>query len=168
MADLNQPSDILMPPTEKPKLPGSLNVLTILTFIGCGVFGLFTFLMPTFLSWSLKMMDKAQQDGKLTDKQAVDMDKSRLSIETFLAHKWPLLIVGLIGIGLCLYGAIAMRKLKKEGFYIYVIGQILPIIGGVVLLGFANQFNGVFSYIVGLGVPILFIILYANNLKHLK
>jgi hypothetical protein len=61
-----------------------------------------------------------------------------------------------------------MRKLKKEGFYIYTVGELIPVIAGALLLGFSTQFNGVMSYIIGLGIPVLFIILYANNLKHLK
>ena len=170
MADLNQSNDFLTAAGEKPKLPGSLNVLSILTFIGCGLGLIWSFAGFTFMNWSLKMMDKAQSDGntQLTDKQINDMDKARLAIEKVMAHKWPLILIGLVGIGLCFYGVLMMRKLKKEGFYIYTVGELLPIIASTVLLGFATQFNGVWSYIIGLGIPVLFVILYANNLKHLK
>jgi len=169
MAELNQPTDILLP-VEKPKLPGSLNVLSILTFIGCGIGLLFSFGGFAFMEWSLKMMDKAQSDGnaKLSDKQINDMENSRLIIEKMMAHKWPLILIGLVGIGLCFYGVLMMRKLKKDGFYIYTVGELLPTIASTVLLGFSTQFNGVMSYVFGLVIPILFVILYANNLKYLK
>jgi len=167
MADLNQPNDILVT-GEKPKLPGNLNVLTILTFIGCGVGLLFSLGMYPLMQWSLKMMDKAQEGGNLTDKQVVDMETSRQGIEKMMSHKLPLIVIGLVGIGLCFYGALSMRKLKKDGFYIYTIGEIVPIIVTTFLLGFSTQFNGVTSYIFGLAIPVLFVILYARNLKYLK
>jgi hypothetical protein len=168
MSDVNQTQDYLQQTGQKPKLPGSLNVLTILTFIGCGIGLLFTALMPKLMSWSLSMMDKASQQGNLTEKQLIEMEKGKIAMEKVIANQWPVLITGLIGIALCLYGAIQMRKLKKEGFYMYVVGEILPVVAGVVLLGFSVQFNGVMSYIFSLGIPLLFIILYATNLKHLK
>ncbi len=168
MADLNQPGDIVLP-VEKPQLPGSLKVLSILTFIGCGLGLLWSFAGFAFMEWSLKMMDKAQSGStQLSDKQINDMDKSRLIIEKVIAYKWPLILIGLVGIGLCFYGVLSMRKLKKEGFYIYTVGELLPIIASTVLLGFSTQFNGVMSYIIGLAIPVLFVILYARNLKYLK
>lgn len=170
MSEINQPNDILSPLSEKPKIPGSLNVVSILTFIGCGIGAIWTFAAFPFLSWSLKMMDKATSENasSLTEKQVADMDKSRQMIEVMLAHKWPIIITGIAGIALCLYGALQMRKLKKEGFYIYVVGEVLPVVAGVMMLGFAAQFNGVMSYVFTLGIPALFIGLYASNLKHMK
>lgn len=169
MPELNEPGDFLTDINAKKTLPGTLNVLTILTFIGCGIGALFTFVMPAFMGWSLKMMDKAQeQSSQLTEKQATDIEKGRLAIIKFMDNKWAIILIGVVGIALCLYGALNMRKLKKEGFYVYVIGQIAPIIASTLLLGFAVQFNGVMSYLLGLAVPVLFIILYARNLKYLK
>jgi hypothetical protein len=168
MADLTQPADVLITGA-KPKLPGSLNVLNILTFIGCGFLLLWSFAGFALMSWSLKMMDKAQSDGnaRLSDKQITDMEKSRLIIEKVIAYKWPLILIALVGIGLCFYGALAMRKLKKEGFYIYTVGELLPVVASTILLGFSTQFNGVMSYIFNF-IPVLFVILYARNLKYLK
>jgi hypothetical protein len=169
MAELNEPGDFLTDINGKKKLPGSLNVLSILTFIGCGVGLLWTFGGFAFMNWSLKMMDNAQSsNANLSEKQVNDMDKSRLIIEKVLAHKWPLILIGLVGIILCFYGAMNMRKLKKDGFYIYTVGELLPILASTVLLGFSTQFNGVFSYIFNIGIPLLFVFLYSRNLQYLK
>ena len=58
------------------------------------------------------------------------------------------------------YGALQMWKLKKMGFYVYVgataVGIILPMVLG-----------GGFS-VSGLIVPVLFVVLYGLNLKHLS
>ena len=40
-------------------LPGALNVLTILTFIGCAIGAIFTFATPWLMKFSLGMMNKA-------------------------------------------------------------------------------------------------------------
>jgi hypothetical protein len=79
-----------------------------------------------------------------------------------------LILIGLVGIILCFYGAMNMRKLKKDGFYIYTVGELLPVLASTVLLGFSTQFNGVFSYILGIGIPLLFVFLYSRNLQYLK
>jgi hypothetical protein len=78
------------------------------------------------------------------------------------------MIVGIVCLGLCFYGALQMRKLKKTGFYIYTVGELLPIIVNIILLGFGIAFNGVIPIILGLAIPILFVVLYAMQLKHLK
>ena len=168
MSDLNQPNDVLSGIQEKPKLPGSLNVLTILTFIGCGIQLCFTFGMFAFFGWAMKQVDKAREAGNLSDKQLADMEKGQAAMDKLLANKTAIIITSVIGIALCFYGAMMMRKLKKEGFYVYVLGHVVPLVSGLVLLGFATQFNGAMSYVFGLFLPILFIVLYSTNLKHLK
>jgi hypothetical protein len=168
MSDVNQTNDYTQQTGQKKKLPGSLNVLTILTFIGCGIGLLWSLAAGPFMRWSLSMMQKAQEQGNMTEKQLTDMEKGKIAIDKFLDNQWPLLTVGLVGILLCFYGALQMRKLKKEGFYIYILGQIIPLIGGTLLVGFSVQFSGVMAYVLGLGLPLLFIILYATNLKYMK
>ncbi len=59
-----------------------------------------------------------------------------------------------------------MRKLKKDGYWIYVSGELLPIIVSLILLGTA-QFNGAFSIVIALGIPLAFVILYTMQRKYL-
>ncbi|MEP7108334.1 MAG: DUF4064 domain-containing protein [Ferruginibacter sp.] len=151
----------------KPKLPSGINVLSILTFIGCGIGLIFTLLLPVIYKFALSMMEKARTSGKeFTSKELADMEKSKTVMELSQANMVPIIAISLVSIVLCLVGAIWMRKLKKDGFWIYVGGELLPVIGNFILLGVA-QFTGVVSILFGVGIPLLFVILYARQLKYL-
>ena len=78
----------------------------------------------------------------------------------------PLTIIGMAGIILCFVGALWMRKLKKDGYWMYVAGEIAPVLGSVFILGTA-QYTGVSSILLGVGIPILFVVLYTLQRKHL-
>lgn len=168
MTTTNNPGDVLdFNDGMTKKLPTGINVLTILTFIGCAVFAIILLAMPLISDWSVSMMDKAVSSGQeLTQKQLEDMRKAKDAIALAKANQIPNLVSGFLGLGLCLMGAILMRKLKKDGFWIYVAGQVLPIIAGLFIMGSA-QYTGVMSYILGIGVPLLFIFLYARQRKFL-
>ncbi|MEP7141619.1 MAG: DUF4064 domain-containing protein [Ferruginibacter sp.] len=168
MTDTNASSQtVLLNEDGKPKLPSGLNVLTILTFIGCGIGLLFSLLTPVINKFFLSMMDKAKSSGaELTTKQLEDMEKGKAVMELTQANMVPLMIIGLAGIALCLVGAIWMRKRKKDGFWIYSGGELLPVIGNFIVLGTA-QFTGAVSIIFAVCIPLLFVILYANQRKHL-
>jgi hypothetical protein len=147
--------------------PQAIKVLTVLTFIGSGISLLYSILSPWFLKFSLNMMDKAASSGQeLTSKQTEQMEHSRKIIALAQANIVPLVIVGIVSSILCIVGAVMMRKLKKDGFWIYLGGEVLPIISGFVLMG-KSQFDGVFSMVIGVGLPIIFIILYAVQRKYL-
>ena len=151
----------------KPQLPSGLNVLTILTFIGCVVFGILTLLTPVIYKFLLRFMDKAANSGKeFTAKQLDDMEKGRAAIEIQQQNMVPLMIIGIVGIILCFIGALWMRKLKKDGYWMYVAGEVAPLIGGFAILG-KSQYNGIGSVIIGLMIPLIFIGLYTTQLKYL-
>jgi hypothetical protein len=151
----------------KPKLPSGLNVLTILTFIGCGVFGLLTLLMPMINKWMLGFMDKAvESGGELSAKELADIEKGRAAIELSQQNMIPLMAIGMIGIILCFVGALWMRKLKKDGYWMYVAGELAPVIGSVIIMG-TGQYTSIWSIIIGAGVPVLFVILYTLQRKYL-
>jgi hypothetical protein len=58
---------------------------------------------------------------------------------------------------LCLYGAMEMRKLKKQGFIFWLVGELLPIATTIFFIG-AAAFNG--FGLLNLLFPVIFIILY--------
>jgi len=148
------------------KLPSGLNVLTILTFVGCGVLLIWTLCWPMFNKFMLNFMDKAKSSGtELSAKQLEDMQKSIAVIEITQANIVPLTILSLVGVALCLMGAIWMRKLKKDGYWIYVAGQVVPIIAGFLIMG-TYQFSDWKSY-VGLAITALFILMYTTQRKYL-
>ena len=84
-------------------------------------------------------------------------------------------IIGIVSAIGCLIGVLQMRKLKRIGFYIYTVFEILPTIYGLITMGGAmfslgslgGGFMAMYAFLSAL-FPIIFIILYAVNLKHLK
>jgi len=148
------------------KIPSGINTLTILTYIGCG-FGLISSIASPFLmTYSKQMMDKALTQDGLSDKQIATLEKSKEALEITHQYIIPLVIIGIIGIVLCFVGALMMRKLKKDGYWLYVAGELLPVIATVILLGqYAYiDWKSAFSY----ALPALFIILYSTQRKYLS
>ena len=152
---------------DKPTLSSSLNVLTILTFIGSGISIIFSLASPAILKFSKGFMDKAATSGQeLSSKQIEDMDKGRQAIELAQANIVPSIIVGVLGAVLCIVAAVMMRKLKKDGYWIYIAGELLPLITAFILMG-TRQFTGITSIIFAVGIPVLFIVLYTLQKKNL-
>ncbi|MCB9335039.1 MAG: hypothetical protein H6586_02760 [Flavobacteriales bacterium] len=124
---------------ETGKRPGFLTVLCILTFIGSGL-GLLGGLLMTIGMGSI--MGSIPGMGA-----AMGGGTAYFAIGTVLAAA-------------SLYGAIQMWKLKKQGFFIYagasVVGIILPLIFGLPFSAMGAIF------------PILFIVLYYLNVKHMN
>ena len=99
------------------KLPSSLNVLTILTFIGSGI-GLIGSVYSYFTAdKNYKTMQDTLSSGKLDEAPAVV--KNMVSADTLpmyqkmAENKTPILLITLLSLALCIYGAIQMRKRKK-------------------------------------------------------
>ena len=76
---------------------------------------------------------------------------------------------------LCIVGAIMMMKLKKTGFFLYLVGELLPLIYTFLVLGGLGAMSIpmlgdaiIVVYIIALVIPLTFIIMYGLNLKHMK
>jgi len=164
MENPNQTSDLLA--QHRPKsLPSMLNVLTILTFIGCGLGFLssaYSFISSNS-SQIEKMQEQREQMGEQTGFMKTFFDDSFEMAQVGFEHKNLLLAVNLICLVLCLTGAIQMRKLKRSGFFIYTIGELAPVfvLGG--LLTSVSNINFLFAAFFAF----LFVVLYATQLKHL-
>lgn len=120
--------------------PTFLTVLCILTFIGSGLGILGSILMVVGAGALAGYLGGAAAGGGLI---------------------WS--ILGLISSALSFYGALQMWKLKAQGFMIYVAGAALGMASGVI----ASLSLGVGINFMGLVFPILFIVLYNMNRKHL-
>jgi hypothetical protein len=167
MEDLLKDTNFDNIPLARNGVPKKLNIFTILTFVACGLFGLFTLLLPVIMPFFSKIMDKTLSSGaELTPKQLADIAKSREMLELFNANVIPLTIIGLIGIGLRFYGALIMRKLKADGFWFYIAGHIIPFIGTTVIMGL-SQFKQGGTYF-GIVMAGLFIFLYSKERYLLK
>ena len=146
--NFNQAKDALnLEDKDMKKLPQMLNILTILTYIGCGL-GLLGILLG-FLGVGLLSSFAPKST------QGVDVASAVSKYATIS------LVLSLVGIALCFFGAIKMRNLQKVGFYIYIAGQLVPII-------FTFATAGVSFGVIGVIIPLVFIILYATQLKFLK
>ena len=166
--DADTPKDLLTYNDDgKAIMPSGLNVLTILTFIGCGIFGLITLCLPMLYKFFLGVMEKTKASGKeFSAKELEDMAKAKAMLELSIQNVVPAMVIGLTGIVLCLIGALWMRKYKKDGYWIYVTGELAPIIASAIIMGTA-QFSGVWGVLGGIGIPVLFVVLYTLQLKYL-
>jgi hypothetical protein len=152
---------------EQNKLPTTLNVLTILTFIANGLGFLWAFVTFARAKSGYEDMVKLQQNldsapewaKKLAGPHPVETARAMMD------YKLPVLVLTLLGCALCFFGALQMRKLKKTGFSFYVLGDIVPLALGI-FIGFDNF--ATIGYIIALCITALFIILYATQLKYLK
>jgi len=146
-----------------PQRPQFLTVLCILTFVGVGL-GIIWSIIRWFSIRAMAAMMNGTSD--LPGMEDMDME-SMPGMETVMLqaqHINTTSIVGIVGCLICLLGALQMWKLKKIGFYIYVVGEIAPVIVSAVLMG-ASAFAG-FAIILAV-IAVLFVVLYALNLKHM-
>ena len=168
MATTNQPANAenwLEEPSGK--IPSMLNVLTILTYVGNGLG-----IISAFYSYitAASNYDKIVQAQDKLD-QAPGFLKSLMGPDPVgtahrqLDNRLPLLLLNLVGCLLCFYGALQMRKLKKTGFSLYILGDIVGYATGI-FIGF-----DVFATIgvgIAIAITLLFVILYATQLKYMK
>lgn len=133
------------------KRPAFLTVLCILTFIGAG-FSILSELFVLFLPSSFMEGMQGQFADMLGEGKAEEMVASFALQKTLAPYELLLSILSLAG-------AILMFRTKRMGFYLYTLAQVvlvvLPGLMGVSVVGTAFW-------------AILFIVLYAVNLKSMK
>ncbi|MBI5218716.1 MAG: hypothetical protein HY958_07295 [Bacteroidia bacterium] len=154
--------------SETKKMPVFLKVLCILSFVGVGlaiissIWGYFAAKAVSAVSQGFADLGDKLAEGQASGQMNAAMDSVNASL------KWAGVnaIVGVIAALICLIGVIMMWKLKKTGYYIYIIGEIAPVIAGAVLMG--GSFFGGMAIAMSLVVPIAFIVMYGLNLKHMS
>ncbi|ULQ58209.1 hypothetical protein KJS94_08370 [Flavihumibacter rivuli] len=151
---------------EKEQLPSTLNVLTILTLIWSGIELILSVWGFASGKKNLEQLEELEASGKLDDMPEFmkrfsgpeAMENARLAFE----NRIPILVIALVAVGLCIFGALEMRKRKKNGYYFWLIGELLPFVSGFLFLKPSSLLG------FGLVFPFLFIILYTTQLKHLR
>ena len=166
MPNNDQPDllDFDLEPKPRPEL---LNILTILTFIGCGILLLSAtygyFRAPAAYEKILATQDKMQNAPgfikEMTGPGIVEIARKKLE------YRLAILLIELAGGFLCAYGAVEMRALKKEGFIWYAGGEVLPLIAVLILIGMGSF--SVFQLTFMALTPLVFLALYASQWKHL-
>jgi uncharacterized membrane protein len=131
----------------------TINVVTTLSIIGSilGLLGSFFFL---FLPKFIEMMENL---GGAQDPAAMDQ------LQQMADNAMPLFAVSLVCSILCLVGAIMMRKFKKQGLPIYLVGEWLPVIAQPIILGTIGNIGGV---IFGAAICAVFSFLHIKNRKY--
>lgn len=172
MAEITTNQDSLSPNDfQKPTLPTGLNVLTILTFIGCAIqlYSAITGFTGAKHNYETRDEVIAKMNSPEVPKAFKGMMPSAAQMDEIFTKSYenriPLLILGLLAIGLCFAGALQMRKLKKQGFLLYTIGQLLPFVTSLIFIGMA-AYSGSFIIIMS-SVSLLFLLLYFFQRKHL-
>jgi hypothetical protein len=153
-----------LPPA--PARPTFLKVLCILTFVACGILILVYLLGSLALGISnekaSEIMDQISQNPQLQMQFPTDNPA-----EFFHEIGMICLLCLLANIG-SLVGAIMMWNLNKVGFFIYAIAELSTNFIG---MGMSTSVNGSPSYAslaFNILIDVIFIIMYAVNLKHMN
>ncbi len=162
-----------MDPSAPVQRPTLLTIVCILSFIG-GLWGAIDGIRTGFTNKAQDDLAEARaaieegmsqlqgQGGEFAQKL---MEEGIVMTEKAAEHAKPMGIAALALSLLSLYGVWLMWNLRKQGFWYYTLAAVLGLVVPLYFLGF-NMLA-----IMGLGfgafVSILFIILYAVNLKHM-
>lgn len=162
------------PPPSKPVRPTFLTVLCILTFIGSGLAifnGISTYLTAdTAADITRAAMQDAQDKIQSSDDSGARMAEKMLSGVSDVLKPENLKKSALFSIAASVFtlvGGILMFQLKKPGFWIYVAGTVISIAAPIVIYG-ANNLLSMLSTMGAAFIGILFVVLYAINLKYLR
>ena len=156
---------------ERPRLTSTLNVLTILTFIGCAIqllMSIWSFITAEETYKNKDKMIEQMNSGDMPDavrNMVGDPAKFDALITASYENRLPIFLLGIISVALCFWGALQMRKLKKQGYLIYVIGELMPFLTMGIFIGTIG-YSGVGFYISA-AIAVLFILLYTSQRKHL-
>lgn len=170
-------SDFLDQSTEQPqrKRPVFLTVLCILTFVSCGL-GVLSSVYGLTVSGNAAKQMQSQQ--RMMQRMGHDQDNPFLdeAIDSAQKIESKQTLNSLLSLGnslLCLAGALLMWRLRKSGYFIYVIGQTLPFISLIIMYPLLqdSKFIGplmLIGYVVMAFFSLAFIVMYGLNLKHMR
>jgi hypothetical protein len=148
--------------------PLILTILCILSFVGCGLGVLGDLWAIATFKAEQVVMSKSDIGGYWWglmenlgfDVKALFETKKKFGmLENFL---------NLAGTLFCLLGAIMMWKLKKGGFYLYLTGQIIPLITSFFVYASLNAALSMIIMILSAIIPVIFIIGYKTQLRYMK
>ncbi len=153
--------------------PVFLTVVCILSYVGLGMSilnGLAGALFGRLTTLFAPLVKKAmQEDVDLEDipERLRDLIVNSLSaVHKAMEYATTMAILSVVLYLIALLGVIYMWQLKKSGFYLYTGAKIFIVLIPFIFLGF-NFLTYIALVVNGLFV-LLFIILYAVNLKHMN
>ena len=153
--------------------PVFLTVICILSYVGLGlsilnglggaIFGRITTTLSPFVK---NIMEKDVDLDTLPDGARRLVESSFSVVNKAMEFATTMSLLSVVLYIIALFGVINMWQLKKRGFYLYTGAKIFILLIPVIFLGF-NFFSFIAVTVNGLFV-MLFIILYAVNLKHMN
>jgi VIT1/CCC1 family predicted Fe2+/Mn2+ transporter len=167
--------DQLLPPVRS----SFLTVLCILTFVGSG-FGLLSSVPALTGAAKATEFSKSQTNTKTREAQRQELIKkndkgSKFALKMMdsaeqYIDKNKLIAkasIDILSFLVCLAGAFLMWRLKTLGYYVYTGGIVIWIVSSIAVYG-TGSFIAVIESGVKFFIGLLFVILYAFNLKDLK
>lgn len=153
--------------------PTFLTVLCILTFIGSGwgiLSQLFALLGSSLVDSSAQIEQYSAAIDSIEDSGASSflsglLSSSQEMLSAALIYAKQIALISLVLYLCSLFGAICMFKLRRIGFWIYAVAQVLMLFVTPCFTGFSLLV--VSGMIVGALFTILFIVMYAVNLKYM-
>ena len=133
----------------KPERPKLLNILCILTFIGSGMNFISSLMIALFYDQFTILAEEISKSFHLP------------GMELMLEGQSIFFAVSALVYAGCIAGAILMWRLKKAGFHVYTIFQILLILSPMYFLHLP------FPSFLDIILSGTFIILYSSNLKYM-
>lgn len=152
--------------------PTFLTILCILSFLA-GIWGIYGGIQSSFTDKPLEDLEEARTEmenamdemGEAPAMVADMMESAMALAESTAVNAQNLGYVSIATSLLSLLGVWFMWNLRRMGFYIYVVASLLGLLLPFAFLGFSTV------ALIGLGfgalITILFIVLYAVNLKHM-
>lgn len=141
--------------------PTFLTVLCILSFIGVGLVVISNLVALIGGGVSKAIMESSEE--VMQAMEAVEEVPGVESVTKIVSNASTMAAINLIAALVVLVGVFMMWSLKKTGYYIYIVGEIAPVIALIVLGGLLGGFMAIFSSFIA----ILFIVLYGLNVKHM-
>lgn len=156
--------------TNTKKRPAFITVLGILGFIGVAwqiIGGIMNILAgavtSTITDAGSSMVDS--MEGIEGMENVEGLQELGDTLNSFVPDFTTMGYVSIAAALVCLLGIIWMWQLKKKGFFVYVIGEIAAPIATIFLVGFGL---GGMMATLGMIFPVVFIILWGLNLKHMS
>lgn len=147
--------------SQAPQRPEFLKILCILSFIASGLMILIYLIGSFCLSLSEEMVSEAWT--KVVESQP---QLENVSATEFFHEVGMVSLYGLIINIFSLAGVIMMWRLEKIGFFIYAIAELaINFVGMNIDMGQEKSYGGMIFSIV---IDLVFIVLYAVNLKHMN
>lgn len=161
---------------ESPKRSQFLKVLCILSFIMCGI-SFLSGIWGIYQSTPEAMQKNVEQIRSVNPEMADQMENQFIDMQSNPFSKIAPYL-GLVYTLLSFLGVLLMWNLSRKGFYIYAIAEILPYTSFIFMgknslsmmgpPGANNSAIAMGVLIFMIVIDVVFVILYAKNLKELK